>query len=158
MKKFYSRKLLPNLPVNKTLLRQTEDYLNSRLPDLLQLNLEKGRPDPLSDSMLITTRKQFITEGYLTINQYPHDYFDAEVKEVTFELSHYSKFNYFGQKVIVLIMRFDLAQNQCDFSIALFDDDARRKVLIIEKEILDLLGQFKKADSRQKRLQPIAVE
>ena len=158
MKKFYSRKLLPNQPVHKALLRQLEDYLNSRLPTFLQLNVEKGRPDPLRDSMLITTHKEFISEGYLSIGDYKPAMFDEEVKEVTFELSHYSKFNYHGQKIIVLIMRFNLEMSSCDFSIALFDEDAKRKVQVIEKELLALLQQHKKTGTRIKQLHPTAIE
>lgn len=157
MKKFYSRKQFPVYSIHKDLFRRLETYINSRLPELLQLNIEKGRPDPLSDFLLLTVRKEFFTAYYRSINDYEPGVFETDIQEVGFELSHYSKFNYYGQKIIVVMLQFDMSKNTCDLSIALFDEDARQKVQAIEKDIRNILLYSQKVYNRVQSLQPTVI-
>ena len=158
MKKFYSRKQFSVHPINKELFRQLEAYINTRLPELLQLNVEKGRPDPLSDFILLTAKKELFSQYYRSIADYESGVFETDIRELSLELSHYSKFNYYGQKIIVIMLQFDIAKNTCDLSIALFDEDARRKVMEIEKGIRNILLQSQKVYNRIQTLQPTVIE
>jgi hypothetical protein len=143
MKKFYSQKRLYT-SVNKPMLRQLERYINKSIPPLLMLNLERGNPNPLSDYITVTLQKQFYGEFLRSINDYEQEHFDESVRTVSFELAHDNRFNFLGHKTIVIIINFDRTTNYCHFSIAVNDEDGKRKVAIIEKDILEILQHSKK--------------
>ena len=143
MMKFYSQKRL-FAAVDKPLLRNIEAYINKALPQLLQLNLQKGLENPLADYITVTLHRQHYAEFLRSIDNYSYDQFDEGIQKVSIELAIDNKFNFHGQKTIVLIVTFDRTDDTCDFSVALLDSDAKRKIPIIEREVLMLLQRGKK--------------
>jgi hypothetical protein len=130
--------------IDKSLFQCIETYINRNIPRILLLNLEKGREDPLGDYVTITIQKEHHKETLRSINNYGFERFDANVEEVSIELVHNNKFNFWGQKVIVVIMTFNLGSGYCDFSIALNDDASKEKVYTIEKGLRTAMNKNKK--------------
>jgi hypothetical protein len=70
--------------------------------------------------------------------------FNENVEEVSIELVHNNAFNFWGQKVIVLIMTFNMESGYCDLSLALNEEDPRDKVYAIEKGLKAVMNRNKK--------------
>jgi hypothetical protein len=145
MQKFSVQKRLGPYVIDKSLFQSIETYINRNIPRILLLNLEKGRDNPLGDYVTITIQKGIHREILSTINSYGFERFDDNVEEVSIELVHNNKFNFWGQKVIVLIMTFNLGSGYCDFSIALNDDTSKEKVYTIEKGLRSVMNRNKKS-------------
>ena len=145
MQKFSVQKRMGPYVIDKSLFQAIETYMNRNIPRILLLNLEKGREDPLGDYITITIQKEHHQENLPTINTYGFERFDTNVEEVSIELVHNNKFNFWGQKIIVLIMTFNLGSGYCDFSIALNDDASKEKVYTIEKGLRSVMNRNKKS-------------
>lgn len=144
MQKFSVQKRLGPYVIDKMLFQHIESYINRNIPRILLLNLEKGRENPLSDHICITIQKQHHKELLRSIDEFGFERFDENVEEVSIELAHNNKFNFWGQKVIVLIMTFNIKSCYCDFSLALKDDACKEKVYTIEKGLRSLMNSHKK--------------
>jgi hypothetical protein len=144
MQKYSLQKRVGPYAVDKSLFQHIESYINRNIPRILLLNLEKGRDNPLSDFITITVQKKNSKETYRSINEYGYELFDENVEEVSIELVHNNAFNFWGQKVIVLIMTFDPQSGYCDLSVALSDDEPREKVYSIEKGLRTAMSRNKK--------------
>jgi|SRR5687768_5239268 hypothetical protein len=144
MQKFSVQKRLGPYVIDKTLFQHIESYINRNVPRILLLNLEKGKENPLSDYISITIQKQHHKELLRSIEDYGFERFDENVEEVSIELAHNNKFNFWGQKVIVLIMTFNIKSGYCDFSLALKDEGSKEKVYTIEKGLRSMMSSHKK--------------
>jgi len=133
MQKFSVQKRLGPYVIDKSLFQHVETYINRNIPRILLLNVEKGREDPLGDYITLTIQKKHHKEILRTIDQFGFERFDDNVEEVSIELTHNNSFNFWGQKVIVLIMTFNLRSGCCDLSLALNDEASKEKVYTIEK-------------------------
>jgi chitinase len=140
MQKFGVQKRLGPYVIDKSLFQHIETYINRNIPRVLLLNLEKGREDPLGDHITITLQKEHHKEVLRTIDNYGFERFDDDVEEVSIELVHNNKFNFRGQKVIVLIMTFNLGSGYCDFCIALKDEASKENVYTIEKGLRGVMN------------------
>jgi hypothetical protein len=131
--------------VDKSLFQHIEGYINRNIPRILLLNLQKGKENPLADFITIIVQKENSRETYRSINEYGYESFDENIEEVTLELVHNNAFNFWGQKVIVLIMAFDTKTGYCDLSIALSDEEPREKLYTIEKGLRTIMSRNKKS-------------
>lgn len=145
MQRFTIQKRLGPYVIDKPLFRNIQAYINRNIPRILLLNLEKGTETPLNDYITITIQKKHNKELLSSIDSYGFERFDENVEEVCMELVHNNKFNFWGQKVIVLILTFNNSSGYCDFSIALSDDAAREKIYTIEKGLRSVMNRNKKA-------------
>ena len=145
MQRYSLQKHLGPYTLDKALFQRIESYINRNIPRILLLNLEKGRDNPLSAFITITIQKQQGKEVLRTIDDYGYELFDENVDEVTVELVHNNAFNFWGQKVIVLIMTFNLESGYCDLSLAINEEDPRDKVLAIEKGLKAVMNRNKKS-------------
>lgn len=150
MQKFTLQKRLGPYTVDKALFRHIERYINHNIPRILLLNLEKGNDHPLSSFVSITIQKENSKQVFPSIEEYGYELFDENIEEVSLELAHNNMFNFWGQKVIVLIMIFNLKSGYCDMSVALKDDEPREKIYTIEKGLRSLMNRHKKP------IQPLA--
>lgn len=130
--------------IDKALFQRLESYINRNLPRVLLLNLEKGKERPLSTFITVTIQKEQGKEKLCSIDDYGYEMFDENVEEVTLELVHNNPFNFWGQKIIVLIMTCNIQSGYCDLSIALSDEEPRHKVYIIEKGLKEVMSRNKK--------------
>jgi hypothetical protein len=144
MQKFSVQKRLGPYVIDKSLFQHIESYINRNIPRILLLNLEKGRENPLADYIYITIQKQHHKELLRSIDEFGFERFDENVEEVSIELLHNNKFNFWGQKVIVLIMTFNIKSGYCDFSLALKDEASKEKVYTIEKGLRSMMNSHKK--------------
>lgn len=149
MQRYSLQKHLGPYTLDKALFQRIESYINQNIPRILLLNLEKGRDRPLSPFITLTIQKQSGTEKLRTIDDFGYEQFDENVEEVSIELVHNNAFNFWGQKVIVLIMTFNLESGYCDLSLALNDEEPRDKVYTIEKGLRSTMN-------RNKRTLPLA--
>src|ERR1043165_5240904 len=133
MQRYSLQKHLGPYIIDKALFQRIESYINQNIPRILLLNLEKGRDRPLSTFITLTIQKQSGTEKLRSIEDFGYEQFDENVEEVSIELVHNNAFNFWGQKVVVLIMTFNLESGYCDLSLALNDEEPRDKVFAIEK-------------------------
>lgn len=131
--------------IDKALFQRLESYINRNLPRVLLLNLEKGKEKPLSAFINVTIQKEQGKEKLRSIDDYGYELFDENVEEVTLELVHNNAFNFWGQKIIVLIMTFNVESGHCDLSIALCDEEPRDKVFAIEKGLKEVMSRNKKS-------------
>lgn len=131
--------------IDKALIERIEVYINRNIPRILLLNLEKGKDNPLSPFITITIQKQHGKEILHTIDDYGYELFDENVEEVSVELVHNNAFNFWGQKVIVLIMTFNTASGYCDLSVALSEEEPSDKVHTIEKGLKAVMNRNKRA-------------
>ena len=146
MQKFSLQKRVGPYTVDKSLFQHIESYINRNIPRILLLNLQKGKENPLADFITITVQKENSKHTYRSINEYGYETFDENIEEVTLELVHNNAFNFWGQKVIVVIMTFDPKNGYCDLSIALSDDDEpREKLYTIEKGLRVIMNRNKKS-------------
>jgi len=145
MQRYSLQKHLGPYTVDKALFQRIESYINRNIPRILLLNLEKGSDKPLSPFITLTIQKQSGTEKLRTIDDFGYEQFDENVEEVSIELVHNNAFNFWGQKVIVLIMTFNLESGYCDLSLALNDEEPRDKVYTIEKGLRTTLNRNKKS-------------
>jgi len=145
MQRFSLQKHLGPYTVDKVFFQRIESFINTNIPRILLLNLEKGRDRPLSPFITITIQKEEGKEKLRSIDEYGYELFDENVQEVTIELVHNNAFNFWGQKVIVLIMTFNLESGYCDLSLALNEDDPRDKVYAIEKGLKAVMNRNKKS-------------
>lgn len=145
MQKDSLQKRLGPYTVDKALFQHIETYINRNIPRILLLNLEKGKENPLSQFVTITVQKQHSREVFRSIDEYGYELFDENVEEISIGLVHNNAFNFWGHKVIVLIMTFDLKSGYCDMSIALNDDEPREKIYTIEKGLRNLMNRNKKS-------------
>ncbi len=127
MQRLSLQKHLGPYNIDKALLQRIETYINRNVPRILLLNLEKGKEKPLGPFISVTIQKQQGKEKLSSIDEYGYELFDENVEEVSLELVHNNAFNFWGQKVIVLIMTFNLQSGYCDLSLALNEDDPRDK-------------------------------
>lgn len=144
MQRYSMQKHLGPYTIDKALFQRIENYINRNIPRILLLNLEKGREDPLSPFITITIQKKHGRERLSSIEAYGFELFDENVEEISLELVHNNAFNFWGQKVIVLIMTFNLQSGYCDLSIALNEEDPRDKVYAIEKGLKAIMNRNKK--------------
>ena len=144
MQKFTLQKRIGPYNIDKLLFQHIETYINRNIPRILLLNLEKGREHPLSNFISINIQKEHSKEKLRSIYEYGYELFDETIEEISIELVHNNAFNFWGQKVIVLIMAFDLKSGYCDMSIALHDEDPRDKVYTIDKGLRLLMKPHKK--------------
>jgi hypothetical protein len=150
MQQRYSlQKHLGPYTIDKALFQRLESYINRNLPRVLLLNLEKGKEKPLATFINVTIQKEKGKETLRSIDDYGYELFDENVEEVSLELVHNNPFNFWGQKIIVLIMTFNIQSGYCDLSIALSDEEPRDKVYTIEKGLKEVM-------SRNKRSLPLA--
>src|SRR5688572_25289878 len=119
MQKFSVQKRLGPYVIDKALFQHIEAYINRNIPRILLLNLEKGVENPLADYITITVQQENHKQIFRGIDAYGFEQFDPLTEEVSIELVHNNKFNFWGQKVIVLIMTFNLKSGYCDLSLAL---------------------------------------
>lgn len=145
MQRYSLQKHLGPYTIDKALFQRIESYINRNIPRILLLNLEKGSENPLSPFITITLQKQQGREKLSSIEGYGFELFDENVEEVSLELVHNNAFNFWGQKVIVLIMTFNMQSGFCDLSIALNEEDPRDKVYAIEKGLKAIMNRNKKA-------------
>jgi hypothetical protein len=145
MQKFSLQKRVGPYTVDKSLFQHIEGYINRNIPRILLLNLQKGKENPLADFITIIVQKENSRETYRSINEYGYESFDENIEEVTLELVHNNAFNFWGQKVIVLIMTFDTKTGYCDLSIALSDEEPREKLYTIEKGLRTIMSRNKKS-------------
>ena len=145
MQRYSLQKHLGPYTLDKSLFQRIESYINQNIPRILLLNLEKGSDKPLSPFITLTIQKQSGTEKLRTIDDFGYEQFDENVEEVSIELVHNNAFNFWGQKVIVLIMTFNLESGYCDLSLALNDEEPRDKVYTIEKGLRTTLNRNKKS-------------
>jgi hypothetical protein len=144
MQRYSLQKHLGPYTVDKALFQRIENYINSNIPRILLLNLEKGSERPLSPFITTTIQKQEGKEKLRSIDDYGYELFDENVEEISIELIHNNAFNFWGQKVIVLIMTFNLESGYCDLSVALNEEDPRDKVYAIEKGLKAVMSRNKK--------------
>ena len=145
MQRYSLQKHLGPYTLDKALFQRIESYINQNIPRILLLNLEKGRDRPLSTFITFTIKKQSGTEKLRSIEDFGYEQFDENVEEVSIELVHNNAFNFWGQKVIVLIMTFNLESGYCDLSLALNDEEPRDKVYAIEKGLKSTMNRNKKS-------------
>jgi len=145
MQRYSLQKHLGPYTIDKVLFQRIESYINQNIPRILLLNLEKGRDRPLSPFITLTIQKQSGTDKLRSIDEFGYEQFDENVEEVSIELVHNNAFNFWGQKVIVLIMTFNLESGYCDLSVALNDEEPRDKVYAIEKGIKAVMNRNKKS-------------
>lgn len=145
MQRYSLQKHLGPYIIDKALFQRIESYINRNIPRILLLNLEKRSENPLSPFITITLQKQQGREKLSSIEGYGFELFDENVEEVSLELVHNNAFNFWGQKVIVLIMTFNMQSGFCDLSIALNEEDPRDKVYAIEKGLKAIMNRNKKA-------------
>ena len=145
MQRHSLQKHLGPYTVDKALFLRLESYINRNLPRILLLNVEKGAERPLSTFITVTIQKDSGKEKLRSIEEYGYELFDDNVEEVSIELVHNNAFNFWGQKVIVLIMTFNLQSGYCDLSIALSDEDPRDKVYNVEKGLKEVMSRNKKS-------------
>ena len=145
MQRYSLQKHLGPYTLDKSLFQRIESYINQNIPRILLLNLEKGSDKPLSPFITLTIQKQSGTEKLRTIDDFGYEQFDENVEEVSIELVHNNAFNFWGQKVIVLIMTFNLESGYCDLSLALNDEEPRDKVYAIEKGLRSTMNRNKKS-------------
>ena len=145
MQRYSLQKHLGPYTLDKALFQRIESYINQNIPRILLLNLEKGSDRPLSPFITLTIQKQSGTEKLRTIDDFGYEQFDENVEEVSIELVHNNAFNFWGQKVIVLIMTFNLESGYCDLSLALNDEEPRDKVYTIEKGLRSAMNRYKKS-------------
>jgi hypothetical protein len=145
MQRYSLQKRLGPYVIDKALFQRIENYINRNIPRILLLNLEKGSEKPLSPFITINIQKKSGKEALRSIDEFGYEQFEDNVEEVSLELVHNNAFNFWGQKVIVLIMTFNLQSGYCDLSLALNDEDPRDKVLIIEKGLKLVMNRNKKA-------------
>jgi hypothetical protein len=131
--------------IDKALIQRIEGFINRNIPRILLLNLEKGKENPLSPFISISILKQHSKEVLRTIDEYGYELFDENVEEVSVELVHNNAFNFWGQKVIVLIMTFNIGSGYCDLSIALHEEDPIDKVHTIEKGLKAVMNRNKRS-------------
>jgi hypothetical protein len=131
--------------VDKALFLRLENYINRNIPRILLLNLEKGTERPLSAFITISIQKEQGKEKIRSITDYGYELFDENIEEVSIELVHNNAFNFWGQKIIVLIMTFNLQSGYCDLSLALSDEEPRDKVYTIEKGLKEIMSRNKKS-------------
>ncbi|AEW01517.1 hypothetical protein A4D02_05840 [Niastella koreensis] len=145
MQRYSLQKHLGPYTVDKSLFLRLENYINRNIPRILLLNLEKGTERPLSAFISITIQKEQGKEKIRSIADYGYELFDENIEEVSIELVHNNAFNFWGQKVIVLIITFNLQSGYCDLSLALSDDEPRDKVYAIEKGLKEIMSRNKKS-------------
>lgn len=145
MQRYSLQKHLGPYNIDKALFQRIESYINQNIPRILLLNLEKGRERPLSPFITLTIQKQSGTEKLRSIEDFGYEQFDENVEQVSIELVHNNAFNFWGQKVIVLIMTFNLESGYCDLSLALNDEVPRDKVYAIEKGLKSTMNRNKKS-------------
>ena len=145
MQRYSLQKHLGPYIIDKALFQRIESYINQNIPRILLLNLEKERDRPLSTFITLTIQKQSGTEKLRSIEDFGYEQFDENVEEVSIELVHNNAFNFWGQKVIVLIMTFNLESGYCDLSLALNDEEPRDKVFAIEKGLKSTMNRNKKS-------------
>jgi hypothetical protein len=144
MQRYSLQKHLGPYTLDKALFQRIESYINRSIPRILLLNLEKGNEKPLSPFVTLTLQKQNGKERINTIDDYGFELFDENVEEISLELVHNNAFNFWGQKVIVLIMTFNVETGYCDLSIALNEEEPRDKVNTIEKGLRGIMNRNKK--------------
>lgn len=144
MQSYSLQKHLGPYTVDKALFQRIESFINSNIPRILLLNLEKGSDRPLGAFITITIQKKEGKEKLRSIDEYGFELFDENVEEISIELVHNNAFNFWGQKVIVLIMTFNLESGYCDLSVALNEEDPRDKVYAIEKGLKAVMSRNKK--------------
>ena len=149
MQRYSLQKHLGPYTIDKALFQRIESYINQNIPRILLLNLEKGSDRPLNAFITITIQRQAGKEKLRSIDDFGYEQFDENIEEISIELVHNNAFNFWGQKVIVLIMTFNLESGYCDLSLALNDEEPRDKVYTIEKGL-------KSAMNRNKRSIPLA--
>lgn len=145
MQRFSLQKHLGPFTIDKALIQRIETWINRNIPRILLLNLEKGKDNPLGSFISVTIQKQQGKEKLRTIDEYGFELFDGNIEEVSLELVHNNAFNFWGQKVIVLIMTFDLQTGYCDLSLALNEEEPRDKVYTIEKGLRAVMSRNKKS-------------
>jgi hypothetical protein len=145
MQRYSLQKHLGPYTVDKALFQRIESYINRNIPRILLLNLEKGSERPLGPFITITVQKQSGKNVLRSIDEFGYEQFDENVEEISMELVHNNAFNFWGQKVIVLIMTFNLESGYCDLSIALNDEEPREKILTIEKGLKLAMNRNKKS-------------
>lgn len=145
MQKFSVQKRLGPYVIDKALFQHIEAYINRNVPRILLLNLEKGNENPLSDYITIAVQQEHHKQNFRGIDTYGYEQFERNVEEVSIELVHNNKFNFWGQKVIVLIMTFNLKSGYCDLSLALNDEASKEKVYTIEKGLRAIMNKNRKA-------------
>jgi len=145
MQRYSLQKHIGPYTLDKALFQRIESYINQNIPRILLLNLEKGRDRPLSPFITLTIQKQSGTEKLRSIDEFGYEQFDENVEEVSIELVHNNAFNFWGQKVIVLILTFNLESGYCDLSLALNDEEPRDKVYAIEKGLKSTMNRNKKS-------------
>jgi hypothetical protein len=144
MQRYSLQKHLGPYTVDKALFQRIESFINSNIPRILLLNVEKGSDRPLGAFITITIQKKEGKEKLRSIDDYGYELFDDNVEEISIELVHNNAFNFWGQKVIVLIMTFNLESGYCDLSVALNEEDPRDKVYAIEKGLKAVMSRNKK--------------
>ena len=144
MQRYSLQKHLGPYTVDKALFLRLENYINRNIPRILLLNLERGKERPLSAFITVTIQKEQSREKLRSMEEYGYELFDENVEEVSIELVHNNAFNFWGQKVIVLIMTFNLQSGYCDLSIALSDEEPRDKVSTLEKGLKEVMSRNKK--------------
>jgi len=144
MQRYSLQKHLGPYTIDKALFQRIETYINRNIPRILLLNLEKGTDRPLSAFITVTIQKEQGKEKLRSIDDYGYELFDENIEDVSIELVHNNAFNFWGQKVIVLIMTFNMESGYCDLSIALNEEDPRDKVYAIEKGLKAVMNRNKK--------------
>ena len=145
MQRYSLQKHLGPYTVDKPLFLRLENYINRNIPRILLLNLEKGTERPLSPFITITIQKEQGKEKLRSMADYGFELFDEKIEEISVELVHNNAFNFWGQKVIVLIMTFNLQSGYCDLSLALSDEEPRDKASTIEKGLKEVMSRNKKS-------------
>lgn len=145
MQRYSLQKHFGPYTVDKALFLRLENYINRNIPRILLLNLEKGTERPLSAFITVTIQKEQGKEKIRSIADYGYELFDENIEEVSIELVHNNAFNFWGQKIIVLIMTFNLQSGYCDLSLALSDEEPRDKVYTIEKGLKEIMSRNKKS-------------
>jgi hypothetical protein len=145
MQRYSLQKHLGPYTVDKSLFLRLENYINRNIPRILLLNLEKGTERPLSAFISITIQKEQGKEKIRSIADYGYELFDENIEEISIELVHNNAFNFWGQKVIVLIMTFNLQSGYCDLSLALSDEEPHDKIYTIEKGLKEIMSRNKKS-------------
>jgi len=145
MQRYSLQKHLGPYTVDKALFLRLENYINRNIPRILLLNLEKGTERPLSPFITITIQKEQGKEKLRSMADYGFELFDENIEEISVELVHNNAFNFWGQKVIVLIMTFNLHSGYCDLSLALSDEEPRDKLYTIEKGLKEIMSRNKKS-------------
>ena len=144
MQKYSLQKRIGPYTIDKTLFQHIESYINRNIPRILLLNLEKGRENPLEAFITVTVQNKLSKKAFRSIEEYGYELFDDNVEEVSIELVHNNAFNFWGQKVIVLIMTFDVKSGYCDMSLALNDEEPRDKVYTIEKGLRNVINRHRR--------------